>query len=166
MITLVLGGARSGKSKFAERLAERSAAPVTYVATLSVGDDADLAARVDAHLRRRPSEWETVECLDDLTTTLALTKGTVLVDSLGPWLAAQPDMSVDVESLCRVLTSRGDDTIIVTDEVGLGVHPETAIGRTFRDALGSLNQAVAEVADSVYLVVAGRALPVPGGHAL
>jgi adenosyl cobinamide kinase/adenosyl cobinamide phosphate guanylyltransferase len=161
MITLVLGGARSGKSQFAEELAQRSAPPVTYVATLRVGDDADLAARIEAHRRRRSSEWKTVECHDDLATAISNTKGTVLIDSLGPWLASQPDMAIDVESFCRALSSRRDVTIVVTDEVGLGVHPETAMGRTFRDALGTLNQAVAEVADSVYLIVAGRALLLP-----
>jgi adenosylcobinamide kinase/adenosylcobinamide-phosphate guanylyltransferase len=81
---------------------------------------------------------------------------------MGPWLANQPDMTVDVEGLCLALTSRSGDTIVVSDEVGFGVHPETAIGRNFRDALGTLNQEVAAVADVVYLVVAGRALLLPG----
>jgi adenosylcobinamide kinase/adenosylcobinamide-phosphate guanylyltransferase len=81
---------------------------------------------------------------------------------MGPWLANQPDMTVDVEGLCLALASRRGDTIVVSDEVGFGVHPETAIGRTFRDALGTLNQEVAAVADVVYLVVAGRALLLPG----
>jgi adenosyl cobinamide kinase/adenosyl cobinamide phosphate guanylyltransferase len=162
VITLVLGGARSGKSIFAEGLARRSTTPVTYVATLSAGNDDDLAARIDAHRRRRPPEWETLECRDDLAATLSRTRGTVLVDSMGPWLANQPDMTVDVEGLCLALTSRSGDTIVVSDEVGFGVHPETAIGRNFRDALGTLNQEVAAVADVVYLVVAGRALLLPG----
>jgi adenosyl cobinamide kinase/adenosyl cobinamide phosphate guanylyltransferase len=164
LITLVLGGARSGKSTFAEDLARRSTPPVTYVATLSVGDDEDLAERVEQHRRRRPANWTTIECRDDLAAMLAQTKGVVLIDSLGPWLAGQPDMTVDAGTLCDALRGRSDDTIIVTDEVGFGVHPETAVGRTFRDALGTLNQAVAEVADTVYLVVAGRALLLPRGR--
>jgi adenosyl cobinamide kinase/adenosyl cobinamide phosphate guanylyltransferase len=161
MITLVLGGARSGKSKFAEDLARQSARPVTYVATLSVEGDADLAARVRVHRERRPNDWTTVEGHEDLATLLSATKGTVLIDSLGPWLAGQREMTVDRATLCQAVSVRPDDTVIVSDEVGFGVHPETPMGRAFRDALGTLNQAVAEVADEVYLVVAGRALLLP-----
>jgi adenosyl cobinamide kinase/adenosyl cobinamide phosphate guanylyltransferase len=161
LITFVLGGARSGKSRFAERVAERSDAPVTYVATLIVEDDTDLAARVEAHRLRRPREWATVECAGDLSVVLYETQGIVIVDSLGPWLAAQPEMNVDFAALCIALGTREGDTIIVSDEVGQGVHPETEIGRRFRDALGTLNQSVADVADEAYLVVAGRALSLP-----
>lgn len=159
MITLVLGGARSGKSLVAERLAAREGVKVTYVATVSVGEDVDLAERVAAHQRRRLAHWVTVECGDDLADVLERTLGTVLVDSLGPWLAALPAAGPDVEALCAVLVARADDTIIVSDEVGLGVHPSTALGREFRDALGELNQAIAAVAGEVLLVVAGRVLP-------
>jgi nicotinate-nucleotide--dimethylbenzimidazole phosphoribosyltransferase len=161
MITFVLGGTRSGKSGFAERVAMRSGALVTYVATLIVEDDADLATRVEAHRRRRPPKWATVECAGDLSVILLETKGIMLVDSLGSWLACQPEMIVDEKKLCRALQERDGDTIIVSDEVGQGVHPQTEIGRRFRDALGTLNQSVAEVADEAYLVVAGRALSLP-----
>ncbi|MFY9782566.1 MAG: bifunctional adenosylcobinamide kinase/adenosylcobinamide-phosphate guanylyltransferase [Acidimicrobiales bacterium] len=163
MITLVLGGARSGKSQFAEDIARCANAPVTYVATLSVDDDAELKVRVEAHRLRRPPDWNTVECRDDLATLLVSTTGTVLVDSLGPWLAGQPSMNPDTIALCDALRTRQFDTIVVSDEVGQGVHPETALGREFRDALGRLNQEVANVADAVYLVVAGRALSLPRG---
>jgi adenosyl cobinamide kinase/adenosyl cobinamide phosphate guanylyltransferase len=158
MITLVLGGARSGKSMIAERLAGRHDAPVTYVATMAVGDDADLGARVAAHQARRPSDWTTIEAGADLARTLRPLAGTVLVDSLGSWLAAQPEMTVDVHALCSALVDRRGDTVVVSDEVGLSVHPSSPPGRLFRDALGSLNQAVASVADATYLVVAGRVL--------
>lgn len=158
MKTLVLGGARSGKSLVAERLASRAATPVTYVATVRVGDDTDLAARVDEHRQRRPSEWATVECGDDLATLLGSTSGTVLVDSLGPWLADRTEWRHDADALCDAIVARHGDTIIVSDEVGLSVHPETRVGREFRDALGTLNQRVATVCDDVLFVVAGRVI--------
>ena len=159
--TLILGGARSGKSLVAERRAERRAGPVTYVATVRLGNDEDLARRVALHRDRRPSGWSTIECGDDLAGVLTSTIGTVLVDSLGPWLAAQSDMHCDLDKLIAALNARRDDTIIVSEEVGFGVHPESALGRDFRDALGTLNQAVADACDEVLLVVAGRVLSLP-----
>jgi adenosyl cobinamide kinase/adenosyl cobinamide phosphate guanylyltransferase len=158
VITLVLGGARSGKSTVAERLAARSTEPVTYVATMIVGDDVDLATRVDAHKERRPAEWHTVDAGTDLPDVLGRVDGTVLLDALGPWVAAH-DGPVDPAALCQALIARQGDTIVVSDEVGLGVHPSSAEGRQFRDALGTVNQAVAAVADVVLLVIAGRVLP-------
>jgi adenosyl cobinamide kinase/adenosyl cobinamide phosphate guanylyltransferase len=152
VITLVLGGARSGKSAVAERLA--GAGPVTYVAT-SVA--ADMPERVAAHRARRPLAWTTVET-DDAAGALDAGSGTVVVDSLTAWVARAPDFAVDVEALCRSLSGREGDTVLVSDEVGLGVHPSTEAGRLFRDALGLVNQAVAAAADEVLLVVAGRAL--------
>ena len=152
MITLVLGGARSGKSAVAERLA--GPGPVTYVAT---GLAADMPERVAAHRARRPAEWSTVET-HDLLGALPALHGTVLVDSLTAWVAAAEGFSVDADALCRVLAAHDGEVVVVSDEVGLGVHPSTDVGRRFRDALGLVNQAVAAVADDVLLVVAGRAL--------
>jgi len=159
MITLVLGGARSGKSEVAERIAARLPAPVTYVATLVPGDDdPDLAERIEAHRARRPAGWRTVEAGPELPALLRSVPGPVLVDGLGPWVAGSPGMAVDAGALCAALTGRGADTVVVSEEAGLGVHPATQDGRRFRDALGTLNQAVAAVADEVLLVVAGRIL--------
>lgn len=158
MIALVLGGARSGKSGHAEHVAASLPEPVTYLATARVDGDADLAARVARHRARRPASWTTVESGPDLPAVLRATTGTVLLDALGPWLAAAHDLAVDAGALCDALTTRAGDTVVVSEEVGLGVHPATAAGRRFRDALGELNQAVAAVADEVVLVVAGRAL--------
>ena len=159
MITLILGGARSGKSAYAERMMTRHSPPITYVATLLVGDDPDLASRVARHRLRRPSDWSTVEAGLDLADSLRRISGSVLLDSLGPWVAAHNDFgAVDGAALCRALAERDGETVVVSEEVGLGVHPSSAMGRHFRDALGSLNQAVASVADRVLLVVAGRAL--------
>lgn len=159
MITLVLGGARSGKSAYAERMMAGLPSPITYVATLEVSDDPELVSRVERHRQRRPSEWSTVEAGLDLADVLRATSGSVLVDSLGPWVAAHGEHElVDGAALCRALAEREGETVVVSEEVGLGVHPSSAVGRHFRDALGSLNQDVAAVADRVLLVVAGRAL--------
>lgn len=160
MITLVLGGARSGKSAVAERLVARTGGKVTYVATAVVDQgDADHAARVDAHKARRDPGWTTVEAGADLLGALRAARGTVLVDSLGTWVTAHADLIPDVAGLCAALREREGDTVVVSEEVGLGVHPSSELGRRFRDALGEVNVTVAEVADEVLLVVAGRVLP-------
>jgi adenosylcobinamide kinase/adenosylcobinamide-phosphate guanylyltransferase len=155
-ITLVLGGARSGKSEVAERLAGDLGRPITYVATGPAPDgDADWAARVQRHRERRPSDWVTVEIGAGrrLRSVLESMAGPVLVDSLGTWLTGMDDLGAGGESaaLCDGLIARrsaGHPTILVSEEVGLGV----------RDELGALNRRVAEIADSVLLVVAGRVL--------
>ncbi|CAN5837665.1 bifunctional adenosylcobinamide kinase/adenosylcobinamide-phosphate guanylyltransferase [soil metagenome] len=158
---LVLGGARSGKSVVAERLVARWAGgeAVTYVATATLDtDDPDLAARVAAHRLRRPVTWNTVDAGDDLPGLLAVTTGPLLVDSLGPWIASRLPHNTDPAPLVNALVGRTDPTVVVSDEVGLAVHPPTDAGRRFVDAIGLLNQAIAAAADPVWLVVAGRAL--------
>jgi adenosyl cobinamide kinase/adenosyl cobinamide phosphate guanylyltransferase len=157
VITLVLGGARSGKSAAAERLANRLPSPVTYVATAEI-TDADMALRVAAHRTRRPVEWTTVEAGVELPAVLERVVGSALVDSLGAWVARTESFTADTDALCSSLCARTGDTVVVSDEVGLGVHPSTEAGRRFRDALGLVNQAVAARADDVWLVVAGRVL--------
>ena len=158
MITLVLGGARSGKSAVAERMASRLGGDgVTYVATAEATDP-DMARRIEAHRARRPATWATVEVADDLAATVGRLTGAVLVDALGPWVARCKGFGVDADALCAALRARPGPTVVVSEEVGLGVHPATEAGRRFRDALGSLNQAVAGVAADVVFVVAGRAL--------
>jgi adenosylcobinamide kinase/adenosylcobinamide-phosphate guanylyltransferase len=166
-ITLVLGGARSGKSELAERLAATMPPPITYLAT-AVADpsrpDPEFAARVAAHRRRRPADWRTVEAGAALVEALAEVEGSVLVDALGTWVAGTPGFEADPAALCAVLQDRPAPAVLVSDEVGLGVHPYSEAGRQFRDALGSVNRAVADIADRVLLVVAGRVLaldPVP-----
>jgi adenosylcobinamide kinase / adenosylcobinamide-phosphate guanylyltransferase len=158
VIVLVLGGARSGKSAYAERRAASLPEPVSYVATACVDSDAELAARVDEHRARRPPSWTTIETGPDVAGVLRATRGTVVLDALGPWVAAASAFDVDADELCDAVAGRDGDTVVVSEEVGLGVHPATAAGRRFRDALGELNQAVAAVADEVVLVLAGRAL--------
>ena len=156
MLTLVLGGARSGKSEVAECLAGEGA--VTYVATGRATDEG-MAARIEAHRRRRPKQWPTREPEhNELAAVLTEVHGKALLDSLTTWVAAANDFAVDADTLCAALRKRDGDTIVVSDEVGLGVHPSTEAGNRFRDALGVINQQVAQIADDVLLVVAGRTL--------
>jgi len=158
MITLVLGGARSGKSAVAEVLVADSGGPVTYVATAAVGDDPDFLTRVEQHRSRRPIGWTTIECGIGLVEALTGLEGAVLIDSLGAWLAGWPDFKVDTDPLLECLDQCPGDVVIVSDEVGMGVHPSTEVGRAYRDALGAMNQLVAARADTVFLVVAGQVL--------
>jgi adenosyl cobinamide kinase/adenosyl cobinamide phosphate guanylyltransferase len=161
VITLVLGGARSGKSAVAEELTRRLRGPVTYVATADVDpQDADHMARVAAHRARRDSGWATIEAgASALADVVRSTEGALLVDSLGTWVSGHRGLDPDVPALCAALSARGGDTVVVSEEVGLGVHPSSEVGRRFRDVLGEVNVAVAAVADVVLLVVAGRVLP-------
>jgi adenosylcobinamide kinase/adenosylcobinamide-phosphate guanylyltransferase len=168
---LVTGGARSGKSRTAERLLAGEPA-VTYVATGTPadGDDADWAARVRDHQERRPSHWRTAETLDVAAVLAAAgPEDAVLVDCLALWLsrtidahvawdddAALAHVDADVERLVAAVSSTQARVVLVTNEVGAGVVPATRSGRLFRDRLGTLNLRVAEVLDEVRLVVAGR----------
>ena len=156
MITLILGGAKSGKSAVAERRAGDG--PATYVATWLSDDDRDMAARVAAHQARRPATWTTVETSDLVGAVRAAEPGTLVVDSLTTWVAGATGFAVDAAGLCLAMGSHQGDVIVVSDEVGLGVHPSSEEGRRFRDALGMVNQAVSAVADEALLVVAGRVL--------
>jgi adenosylcobinamide kinase/adenosylcobinamide-phosphate guanylyltransferase len=171
----VLGGTRSGKSEVAERLAGDRAGSdgaVTYVATgaspTGTGDPL-WDARVQAHRNRRPPRWETMELGPgrDLGAACRPLVGTVLVDSLGAWVAGMEGFRVDHDRLCADFRERadagGDLTVVVSEEVGLGVHPPTSAGMAFADALGLVNQRVAAVSDEVLLVVAGRVLALGGG---
>jgi adenosylcobinamide kinase/adenosylcobinamide-phosphate guanylyltransferase len=163
LITLVLGGARSGKSRFAEARAAATGDPVTYVATATVAGDADFEARVAAHRARRPDDWATAEPGPGLAAGIEEIDPahTVLIDSLGTWVAGHRGFTVDVDGLCAALSSRRAPVIVVSEEVGLGVHPSTAVGGRFRDALGALNQAVSRIADETFLMIAGRPLELP-----
>ena len=158
LITLVLGGVRSGKSEVAESLA--GPGPVTYVAT-GVTADEEFAARVARHQARRSPAWSTVEEPRAITGLLRRLHGTVLLDALGTWVAN--DLRPDVDGLVTALTTRSGDTVVVSEEVGLGVHPATDVGRRFADVLGEVNRRVAEVADRCLLVVAGRVVELPAG---
>lgn len=159
MLILVLGGARSGKSAVAESLTRRLPQPVTYVATLTPDErDADLICRIEAHRRRRPASWATLDATEHLADQLRGIAGTVLVDSLGPWVARHQPDDARTDLLRDALAARAGDSVVVSDEVGLSVHPSTAAGRAFRDLIGTLNQRLAAAADDTLLIVAGRVL--------
>lgn len=162
-LALVLGGTRSGKSREAERLVTAFAdgAPVTYLATARIDGDPALDDRITAHRLRRPAHWRTIEAGDDLPDLLLRLEGPVLLDAVGPWVAGRWPDQPDVDGLIGALRSRDGDTVVVSEEVGLSIHPETAAGRLFVDVMGTINQAIAAVADDVRLVIAGRVLPLP-----
>lgn len=170
MLTLVLGGTRSGKSEIAERLAARSGRPVVYLAT-GQARDAEMVERIARHQARRDPSWRTVEEPLDLAAAVRgyLYPGDcLLLDSLGTWasnllLAEAEGMPEEralmvIDELLTVLAAGDYNAILVSDEVGLGVVPPTPLGRAFRDLLGQVNQRIATRADRALLVVAG--LPV------
>ena len=170
-LVVLIGGARSGKSALAQRLAEeagaRSRAPVTFVATATAGD-ADMAARIARHQADRPAGWGLVEAPIDLETAVAAIgpDHTVIVDCLTLWVAnlvfadhADAEVEARAGALAATLGRRPGLSLVVTNEVGLGVHPPTDLGRRYQDLLGRVNQVVAAGAGHTLLVVAGRALP-------
>lgn len=158
---LVLGGARSGKSEEAERrLAARPR--VCYVATgepAETSGDPDWVARVGAHRTRRPAHWTTVETLE-LDTLLARDDPTpLLIEDGAIWLARVLGLAPEdqIDRLCRSWAASRRDVVMVSAEVGMGVHPQTAVGRRYRDLLGQLNRGLAAGSDEVWFVVAGLA---------
>lgn len=165
MITLILGGTRSGKSAHAEALVASLATAhelgVRYVATAEVDPtDANHVARITAHQERRPARWISAECPDpdDLLRELLNAPEVILVDSLGSWLVRHHDFVTDTPALLGALQARTAPTVLVSEEVGFAVHPPTPLGRMYVDAMGTLNQQVARVADRAVLIVAGRTL--------
>ncbi len=187
-VILVTGGARSGKSAFAESLATDASRPVTYIATLEPLDD-EMRDRIARHRARRPADWRTVEVTGDATSGLAgdlagaartaQDSDTILLDCIAVWTsnrllalrdeaptpaaldALEAEVTRDLDALIEVLTARSGSAIIVTNEVGDGLVPPYALGRAYRDLLGRVNQQVSRAARHAYLVVAGRALPLP-----
>lgn len=163
-LTLVLGGARSGKSSFAEGLVTALPGPWTYVAT-GEARDTEMVERIAKHVRRRGPEWITREvplALADLIRTEATTPRPMLIDCLTLWLTnvMLADRDVEAES-ARVLDALRDAAgpiVAVSNEVGLGIVPDNALARAFRDAQGRLNAAVAAQADTVVLMAAGLPL--------
>ncbi|MEM9973395.1 MAG: bifunctional adenosylcobinamide kinase/adenosylcobinamide-phosphate guanylyltransferase [Pseudomonadota bacterium] len=159
-ITLVTGGARSGKSRFAEGQALNAAPRAIYIATAEAFDN-EMAARIAAHRARRGAEWETRA--EPLALAAALVDSDAgaprLVDCLTLWLSnlihAGRDWADETEVLAETLLGQTAPVILVTNEVGAGIVPENALARRFRDAAGSMNQRIAAVSDEVYLVAAG-----------
>ena len=168
-VSLILGGARSGKSRHAEELLESGAGDCLYIAT-AVGQaerDAEMAARIDAHKTRRGERWQTIEEPLDLAGVLkreACSSRPILVDCLTLWLsnlmAEGRDIDAEIETLSAALPGLAGPVVFVSNEVGLGIVPMHQLARDFRDHAGRLHQAVAAVADSVVFMVAGIPMPV------
>jgi adenosylcobinamide kinase/adenosylcobinamide-phosphate guanylyltransferase len=166
-LTLVLGGARSGKSRYAERLISSLPPPWIYLATAQAGDE-EMAARIAEHRERRGDGWQTVEAPHDLASALraAAPGRPVLVDCLTLWLSnrmlADADLDQETDALEQVLRHRDAPVALVANEVGSGIVPDNALARRFRDRQGLLNQRLAACADQVVLLVAGLPLIVKG----
>jgi adenosylcobinamide kinase / adenosylcobinamide-phosphate guanylyltransferase len=173
-LTLVLGGARSGKSRYAESLITATAPPWTYVATAQALD-AEMAERIAHHRARRGAGWHTIEAPHRLADAIdAAPAGAILVDCMTLWLTnrmlaqgeAQADIDPDIEAetggMEAALARRGGLAVLVSNEVGSGIVPDNALARRFADLQGRLNQRLAARADRVVLVVAGLPLIVKG----
>jgi len=167
-ITLIIGGARSGKSKYAEELAIKNSGTVCYIAT-ATPLDAEMEARIHHHKIRRPSDWLLHECpldLADLLKMEAKKEQTVLVDCLTLWINnqlhenSQQDFSLLFFNLIASIKNSVANIIFVANEVGLGIIPLGEITRQFVDEAGRLNQQVAQAADDVIFMVAGLPMPV------
>ncbi len=166
-ISLVLGGARSGKSALAERLTLASGANPLYIATADAWDD-EMRARIAEHRARRDGlGWETCEAPLTLAAALSAEPDRpVLVDCLTLWLTnhllAEHDLDAEADALLAALQARKGPVVLVANEVGLGIVPDNALARRFRDAAGRLNQRVAQSADLVVLTAAGLPLVLKG----
>jgi adenosylcobinamide kinase/adenosylcobinamide-phosphate guanylyltransferase len=170
MIILVTGGARSGKSTIAEARCLKFAPKANYIATaVGYGPDGsfddEMTVRIAAHRARRGAEWTTFSAPLDLVGVLDQAKGQPrLIDCLTLWLTnlmlGGHDIPAATEALISAMIRVSDPTVLVTNEVGMGIVPENALARAFRDAQGILNQRIAAVADEVILAVAGIALKV------
>ena len=167
-LTFVLGGARSGKSRYAEGLVAALPPPWLYVATAEAGDH-EMAARIRAHRSRRGPSWRTIEAPRDLPAALAACEGMpVLIDCLTLWLSnhllANADIDQETERLERSLAEAAAPIVLVANEVGSGIVPDHPLGRKFRDLQGLLNQRIAARADRVVLMVAGLPVAVKGAQ--
>jgi adenosylcobinamide kinase / adenosylcobinamide-phosphate guanylyltransferase len=166
-LTLVVGGARSGKSTFAERLLTSTARPRRYIATSEAWDD-EMRERIARHQRDRGEDWTTVEAPLDLPAALATAKAgeAVLVDCATLWLTnhllADHDIPAQTESLVKALVACPAPIVIVSNETGWGIVPENALARRFRDEQGRLNQRLAAEAGLVVTVIAGLPLALKG----
>ncbi|PZF76790.1 bifunctional adenosylcobinamide kinase/adenosylcobinamide-phosphate guanylyltransferase [Aestuariivirga litoralis] len=164
-LTLVLGGARSGKSRFAESLARQHGGPRTYIATAEPFDD-EMRQRIARHRDQRAGDgWQTLEAPLDPAAVLPR-EGLVLLDCVTVWLGNLMhhgrDLKAEVTKLCAALEACPAEVILVSNEVGLSIVPENAMARRFRDEQGLANQALAAIADNVFFIAAGLPLKLKG----
>jgi len=171
-VTLILGGARSGKSRRAESMALSLCAHPVYIATAPIIEgDPEWLARIEQHRKNRSDCWQLAEeelALTDALQEYATRDQTVLVDCLTLWLSnlmfAGRNIADETEVLCKLLPTLAGHVILVANEVGMGLVPESSEGRAFRDAQGRLNQAVAAVADRVEFIAAGLPICLKGDN--
>jgi adenosylcobinamide kinase / adenosylcobinamide-phosphate guanylyltransferase len=163
-LTFVLGGARSGKSRYAEGLVMDCAPPWVYVATAQAHDE-EMSARIAEHRQRRDGKWRTLEAPLDLAGAIAAHGNNgqaVLIDCLTLWLSnimlAGRDVLAEQQRLVTALSKADGPVVVVSNEVGFGIVPDNALAREFRDAQGRLNMQVAAVADRAVLIAAGLPL--------
>ena len=161
-LTLVLGGARSGKSRHAEQLVMQAPPPWVYLATAQALDG-EMQKRIDQHRSRRDPRWRTMEVPLDIAEAIAApSSGAMLLDCLTLWLSnallAKRNLAAEGDRLIAALSVAPGPLVVVSNEVGLGIVPDTPLGREFRDAQGHLNQRVAAIADHVLLMAAGLPL--------
>ena len=174
LIVLILGGVRSGKSRYAQQLAEQSA-QVKFVATAERRDDEEMHRKIERHRAERPSHWTTVEEPLELSRIIKSSEedcDALLIDCLTlfganlmeRYAGDEKKLQAIVEELCITLSASSRKVILVSNEVGSGVVPAYQLGRRFRDVVGEINQRVAAVADTVLLMVAGLPLPLKVGR--
>lgn len=169
-LIVVTGGASSGKSQFAVELAKQCGEKVAFIATCLATNDAEMREKIEVHRRQRPSHWTTIENRLDLARVIKeLPAQGVVIDSLSLFISGSLKDGKDGETwpseireLCDQALSATFPVIVVTDEVGWGLIPESKLGRKFREALGSANQQVAAKANEVYLMVSGLPMKLKG----
>jgi len=176
-VTLILGGARSGKSDYAEKLAAKMGQRVLYIATAEAKDE-EMAARIEVHRLARPAEWQTLEAprnvgtalakIDDSPDALLLDCLTLLVSNLALVMETESQATIEaavqseIEAIMAAQVRLQVPLIIVSNEVGLGLVPSYPLGRVYRDVLGRANQNLAALADRVLFMVAGLPMTVKG----
>lgn len=166
-LTFILGGASSGKSRFAEGLITDTGAPRVYIAT-SQAHDSEMSDRIRAHQKDRGESWRTIESPLDVVTALADVRENevALLDCATMWLSnhmlAEHDIEAETLQLLNALAACKGRVVVVSNEVGTGIVPENALARRFRDAQGKLNQKIAAQADLAVLVVAGLPVTLKG----
>ena len=173
VLILLLGGARSGKSDLAVRIGAAQPAPVVLIATAEAGDE-EMSVRIERHRDERPAGWDTIEAPLELEAAIAAAPAEhcVIVDDLTLWVANmlagrdEEAIEVNAERTALAAAARAGLTVVISNETGLGIVPDNALARRYRDILGRVNASWARAADESYFLVAGRLLPLPSAEEL